>query len=253
VLAGILAGLLAASLQRRCRHASAATVPTLTAMVAVAGGLVFGLAWYWPEMGLAHIARLAVIHGAWGAAANATLNRLLLPLGLHHVTNNVVWYELGDLSRFAATAGREGGVFAAGFFPTMMFGLPGAALAILRTARPERRRIVGGILLSGAVTSFLTGVTEPVEFAFMFVAPILYLLHAVFAGVGAFLAVLVGAREGFSFSAGLVDYWLNYDLATRPLALLAVGIGMGVVYYASFVTIIRALDLPTPGRESPPA
>jgi N-acetylglucosamine PTS system EIICBA or EIICB component len=261
VLAGLLTGLVAATLHRRYHDVQLGAwlaffsgerlVPLLTAVIAVVGGAVFGLLWYWPEAWLARLGHWVVGQGALGAGIHALLNRLLLPFGLHHVMNGIVWYEYGDLTRFASTAGREGGVFTTGFFPTMMFGLPGAALAIVRTARPENRRVVGGLLLSGAVTSLLTGVTEPVEFAFMFAAPLLYVLHAALAGLGAFLAVALGCRDGFSFSAGLVDYVLNYDVATRPLALLAVGVALGVLYYTGFVALIRALNLATPGREGP--
>jgi PTS system N-acetylglucosamine-specific IIC component len=259
VLAGILAGLLAAELHQLCRtvrpggwwafFGGERLVPLVTAVVAIAGGIVFGFLWYWPESLLTRIGHWVYGQGALGAGIHAFLNRLLLPFGLHHVMNSLLWYDYGDLTRFDSSGGREGGLFTTGFFPTMMFGLPGAALAIVRTARPEHRRAVGGLLLSGALTSLVTGVTEPVEFAFMFAAPLLYVLHATLAGLGAFAAVVLGARDGFRFSAGLVDYVLNYDLATRPLVLLAVGIALGVVYYLVFVTVIRALDLPTPGRE----
>jgi PTS system N-acetylglucosamine-specific IIC component len=259
VLAGILAGLLAAELRWRCRDvrlggwwgwfSGERLVPLVTALVAVVGGVVFGLVWYWPEVALLRLGHWVAGQGALGAGIHVFLNRLLLPFGLHHVMNSLLFYDYGDLTRFIDTAGREGGVFTVGFFPTMMFGLPAAAVAIVRMARPEHRRAVGGLLLSGAITSLVTGVTEPVEFAFMFAAPLLYVLHAALAGIGAFAAVALGARDGFSFSAGLVDFILNYHVATRPLVVLAVGTGLGVLYYFSFTAVIRVFDVCTPGRE----
>ncbi len=136
-----------------------------------------------------------------------------------------------------------------GFFPIMMFGLPAAALAMYTTARPENKKTVGGVLISAAVTSFVTGVTEPIEFAFMFVAPVLYVVHAVLAALSAFITISLGMRCGFSFSAGFIDYVINWGIASRPVALFLVGLAFGVVYYVLFVLLIRALDIPTPGRE----
>jgi PTS system N-acetylglucosamine-specific IIC component len=183
------------------------------------------------------------------------LNRLLLVTGLHHVVNNLVWFVLGDfhgahgdIRRFFAGDPDAGG-FMTGFFPVMMFGLPAACLAMYRTARPERRKAVGGMLFSLALTSMLTGVTEPIEFTFMFLAPVLYGLHAVLTGLSMWLTQAIGMHLGFSFSAGLFDYALNFGKATRPLLLLPFGAVYAVVYYAVFAFAIRKLDLKTPGRE----
>jgi PTS system N-acetylglucosamine-specific IIC component len=131
----------------------------------------------------------------------------------------------------------------------MMFGLPGAALAIYRAARPERKPMVGGLMAAAALTSCVTGVTEPIEFAFMFAAPALYVLHAILTGLSGFVTASLGVRDGFSFSAGLVDYLLNFDVATRPLLLLAIGLVFGVLYYVLFSVLIRATNAPTLGRE----
>ena len=151
------------------------------------------------------------------------LNRLLIVTGLHHIINNVAWFILGDyhgvtgdLNRFVAgdpTAGR----FKSGFFPVMMFGLPAASLAIYHAARPERRKEVAGLLLSMALTAFLTGVTEPIEFSFMFLAPALYLIHALLTGSAMVIMNLLGVKLGFGFSAGLFDYLINFGKATRRL------------------------------------
>ena len=136
-----------------------------------------------------------------------------------------------------------------GFFPIMMFALPAAAFAIYRCARPEHRKAVGGIMLSAALTAFLTGVTEPLEFAFMFVAWPLYVLHAVLTGTSLALVNALGIKDGFGFSAGLFDYVLNFDIATKPLWLILIGLGYAAVYYFSFRFVIRRWNLKTPGRE----
>jgi PTS system N-acetylglucosamine-specific IIC component len=259
VLAGILSGLLAASLYQRYHKVKLPAwlaffggkrfVPMVTAVSAVLTGAVFGLFWIYPERGLAWVGNWAISHGPIGAAVHALLNRLLLPLGLHHVLNTVVWFQLGDLTKFVPSGGHEGGIFMTGFFPIMMFGLPGAALAIVTTAKPENRKVVAGVFVSAAITSFVTGVTEPIEFAFMFVAPVLYVVHALLTAVSAYLTIALGMRDGFSFSAGLIDYILNYEIASKPVHLLVTGVLFGVLYYVLFVILIKALDIPTPGRE----
>jgi PTS system N-acetylglucosamine-specific IIC component len=259
VLAGILMGLLAAYLHERFHtiklprwlafFGGKRFVPIITAVAALGAGVIFGLVWYWPEQLLTAVANWATGAGGVGAAVHAFLNRLLIPLGLHHVLNTVVWFQFGDLTKFFDTAGQEGGIFMTGWFPIMMFGLPAAALAMYSTAKPERRKAVGGIMISAALTSFVTGITEPIEFAFMYVAPALYVVHALLAAASGFITVSLGMRHGFGFSAGLTDYLLNFGIATRPLLLLLIGVIFGVVYYFVFVAFIRARDVPTPGRE----
>jgi PTS system N-acetylglucosamine-specific IIC component len=193
--------------------------------------------------------------GGFGLFVFGLLNRLLLVTGLHHVLNNLVWFVLGDfdgahgdIRRFFAGDPSAGG-FMTGFFPVMMFGLPAACFAMYREARPDRRKAVGGMLFSLALTSLLTGVTEPIEFTFMFLAPVLYGLHAVLTGLSMWLTQAIGMHLGFSFSAGLFDYALNFGKATRPLLLLPFGAVYALVYYAVFTVAIRKLDLKTPGRE----
>lgn len=259
VLAGILMGLMAAYLYERYHtiklpewlafFGGKRFVPIVTAFVGLVLGIIFGLVWYWPEQLLATIGDWVTGAGAFGAAVHAFLNRLLIPFGLHHVINSIVWFEFGDLTNFFDTAGAQGGQFMTGFFPIMMFGLPAAALAMYTTAKSANRKIVGGVLFSAALTSIITGITEPVEFAFMFVAPVLYVLHAVLTGVSAFITIALGMRHGFTFSSGLIDYLLNFGIATNPILLLIIGLIFGVIYYFVFVAVIRAMDIPTPGRE----
>ncbi len=193
--------------------------------------------------------------GSLGLFAYGVLNRILIVTGLHHILNNFAWFIVGDyhgatgdLKRFFA-GDPTAGAFMSGFFPVMMFGLPGACLAMYHTARPERRAAVAGLLLSLGLTSFLTGVTEPVEFTFMFLAPVLYALHAIATGLAMVVMNLFGVRLGFSFSAGLFDYVLNFSHAQRPLLLLPIGAAYFGLYYGVFRFCIVRLNLATPGRE----
>jgi len=201
----------------------------------------------------------AVLASGWlGLFVYGLLNRLLLVTGLHHILNNIAWFVLGDyhgttgdLRRFFA-GDPAAGAFMSGFFPVMMFGLPAACLAMYHSARPDRRKATGGMLLSLAATSFLTGVTEPIEFSFMFLAPQLFLLHAVLTGASMALMAWLGVHLGFGFSAGLFDFVLNFGKAQRPWLLLPVGAAYAAIYYTAFRAAIRWLDLKTPGREDEP-
>ena len=195
-----------------------------------------------------------------GGFVYGTLNRLLIPLGLHHILNNPPWFIFGeyttaggevvhgDIPRFLA-GDPTAGAFMTGFFPIMMFALPAAALAIWHEARPEHKKAVGGIMLSAGLTAFLTGVTEPLEFAFMFVAFPLYVIHALLTGTSLALVNWLGIKDGFGFSAGLFDYLLNFNIATHPLWLALIGLGYAVVYYFLFRFVIRKWNLRTMGRE----
>jgi PTS system N-acetylglucosamine-specific IIC component len=197
--------------------------------------------------------------GAVGVFVYGFLNRLLIPLGLHHVINSFIWFVFGefttaagevvtgDLSRFFA-GDPSAGFFMSGFFPMMMFGLPAAALAMYHSAKPENKAAVSGIFLSVGLTSFLTGITEPIEFAFMFLAPVLYLIHAILTGLSLVVTYLLGIQHGFGFSAGAIDYFLNYGLATRPIMIIPIGIVFFIVYYFLFRFAIQKFDIPTPGR-----
>jgi PTS system N-acetylglucosamine-specific IIC component len=199
--------------------------------------------------------RAIVDAGGLGLFVFGVVNRLLIVTGLHHIVNNIVWFVIGDfhgttgdLRRFLA-GDPSAGAFMSGFFPVMMFGLPAACLAMYHEALPGRRKAVGGMLFSLALTSFLTGVTEPIEFTFMFLAPLLYAIHAVLTGIAMALMDALNVKLGFGFSAGLFDYVLNYGKATNPLLLLPIGAAYALIYYALFRFVIRKLNLKTPGRE----
>ncbi len=207
-----------------------------------------------------HAALIAVSQGVVGAGdaglfVYGALNRLLIVTGLHHILNNIAWFIIGDfhgstgdLKRFFA-GDPTAGVFMAGFFPVMMFGLPAACLAMYHCAPKARRTEVGGMLVSMALTSFLTGVTEPIEFTFMFLAPALYGVHMLLTGASFVLMNFLRVKLGFSFSAGLFDYLINFKLSTRPLLLLPVGALYFALYYLVFRAVITMFGLKTPGRE----
>lgn len=241
-------------------------VPIITGCVCLLWAVLFGLAWTPLTLGLDTFSELLSSSGKIGLFIYGTLNRLLIVTGLHHILNNVVWfvhgtYEYfnpitqltetarGDLSRFFA-GDPDSGVFMAGFFPVMMFGLPAACLAMYRNALPQNRQAAGGILLSMALTSFLTGITEPIEFAFMFLAPVLYAIHAVLTGLSAVVMDVLNVKLGFGFSAGLIDYVINFNKETNPLLLLPIGAAYFAVYFLLFDLVIRKFDLKTIGRES---
>ncbi|MEV7088675.1 PTS transporter subunit EIIC [Streptomyces sp. NPDC093085] len=231
-------------------------VPILAAFAGLVIGIVFGYIWPVLGAGLHSFGEWLVGSGAIGAGIFGVANRALIPVGMHHLLNSFPWFQAGtfdgksgDINRFLAgdpTAGQ----FMTGFFPIMMFALPAACLAITHCARPERRKAVGGMMLSLALTAFVTGVTEPIEFTFMFIAPVLYAIHAVLTGVSMALTWALGMKDGFGFSAGAVDFFLNLGIATNPGGLVLVGLGFAVLYYAIFRFAIVRFNLPTPGRES---
>ncbi len=231
-------------------------VPIVSGVAGLVLAAVFGFGFSLLSQGVDQLSVAITGSGAIGVFVFGLLNRLLLVTGLHHLLNNIVWFVAGDyhgtsgdLRRFFA-GDPSAGIFMAGFFPVMMFGLPAACLAMYHSAKPERRKAVGGMLLSLALTSALTGVTEPIEFSFMFLAPVLYAVHAVLTGLSMALMDLLGVKMGFGFSAGLLDYVLNFGKATRPLVLLPVGAVYFVLYYGLFRFFIRKFDLATPGREA---
>ena len=266
VPAGLLAGYVAGLLYNRYAEIR---LPSYLAFfggrrfVPIAAGfagllLAGAFGWGWPllERGMDGLSRAVLDSGEAGLFVYGVLNRVLIVTGLHHVLNNLAWFIVGeydgatgDLNRFFA-GDPTAGVFMSGFFPVMMFGLPAACLAMYHAAPAGRRRAAGGLLLSMALTSFLTGVTEPIEFTFVFLAPALYALHAVLTGTAMVLMDLLGVRLGFGFSAGLFDYVLNYGKATQPLLMLPVGLLYGLVYYVTFRFVIARFGLSTPGREA---
>ena len=196
--------------------------------------------------------------GAIGAGIYGFFNRLLIPFGLHHALNSVFWFDvagINDIGKFWGTM--EGGIlgqtgmYMSGFFPVMMFGLPAAALAMYHTAKENKKKVAAGLLMAAALSSFFTGVTEPLEFAFMFLAPALYAIHALLTGISMAIVALLPVRAGFNFSAGFVDWFLSFKapFAENPLYLIPIGLIVAVVYYIVFRIVIVKFNLKTPGRE----
>ncbi|MGW7083982.1 PTS transporter subunit EIIC [Streptomyces sp. NPDC054871] len=231
-------------------------VPILSAFAGLFIGIIFGYIWPVLGTGLHNFGEWLVGSGAVGAGIFGVVNRALIPVGMHHLLNSFPWFQAGsyegksgDIARFLQ-GDPSAGQFMTGFFPIMMFALPAACLAIVHCARPERRKVVGGMMFSLALTAFVTGVTEPIEFTFMFIAPVLYAIHAVLTGVSMALTWALGMKDGFGFSAGAIDFFLNLGIATKPWMLVLVGLCFAAVYYAIFRFAITKWNLPTPGRES---
>lgn len=236
--------------------------PIITSFAMIAVSCVFYFVWPIIYSGLVTFGEWMVGLGPWGAGIYAFFNRLLIPTGLHHAINSVFWWDvagINDIPNFlAGAASLEAGtavkgvtgMYQAGFFPIMMFGLPGAALAMIRTARPERRKEVKALMMAGILATISTGLTEPIEFSFMFLAPGLYLVHAVLSGISMIVAALFKSTAGFGFSAGLIDYVLSLQnpVANKPWILLIMGVVTFFIYYFLFKFIIEKFDLKTPGR-----
>ncbi|MGZ9931164.1 PTS transporter subunit EIIC [Streptomyces sp. NC-S4] len=271
VLGGIIMGLLAAVLWQRFHRTKLVDwlgffngrrlVPIIMAFVGVIAGVFFGLVWEPIGEVISNFGEWMTGLGAAGAGIFGAINRALIPIGMHQFVNTVAWFQIGDftnaagevvhgdLNRFFA-GDPEAGLFMTGFFPIMMFGLPAAALAIAHSARPERRKAVTGMMVSLALTSFVTGVTEPIEFSFMFIAPVLYVIHAVLTALSMAITWALGVHAGFTFSAGLIDLGLGWSKATNPWMIIPVGLVFGAIYYFGFRFAITKFNLPTPGRES---
>lgn len=269
VLGGILVGLVAAFLWQRYHRIKLPPylaffggrrfVPMITALAAMILAVLMSFLYSGFDAGITALGVWTTENAVLGGFVYGFANRLLLPLGLHHILNNPPWFLIGsydtgdgvvsgDIARFLS-GDPTAGIFMAGFFPIMMFALPAAALAIWHEARPENRKAVGGIMISVALTAFLTGVTEPLEFAFMFVAFPLYVLHAFLTGTSMALVNYLEIKQGFGFSAGLFDFVLNWNIATNPAWLIVIGLGYAALYYVLFRLIIRRFNLKTPGRE----
>ncbi|MDJ1047862.1 PTS N-acetyl glucosamine transporter subunit IIABC [Klebsiella pneumoniae] len=273
VLAGIITGLVAGAVYNRWAgiklpdflsfFSGKRFVPIATGFFCLILAAIFGYVWPPVQHAIHSGGEWIVSAGALGSGIFGFINRLLIPTGLHQVLNTIAWFQIGeftnaagavfhgDINRFYAGDGTAG-MFMSGFFPIMMFGLPGAALAMYLAAPKARRPMVGGMLLSVAITAFLTGVTEPLEFLFMFLAPLLYLLHAVLTGISLFIATALGIHAGFSFSAGAIDYVLMYSLpaaSKNVWMLLVMGVVFFFVYFLLFSAVIRMFNLKTPGRE----
>ncbi|MFI5807737.1 PTS transporter subunit EIIC [Streptomyces sp. NPDC051561] len=270
VFGGIVMGLLAAYFWQKYHRTKLVDwlgffngrrlVPIIMSFVAIIFAAL--CLWVWPPIGsaLESFSDWLIGLGALGAGIFGIANRGLLVIGLHQFLNVPIWFQFGsytkpdgsvvhgDINRFLAgdpTAGQ----FTTGFFPIMMFALPAAALAITHCAKPHRRKAVGGLMLSVGLTSLVTGITEPLEYSFLFIAPALYAIHAVLTGVSMAVTWGLGVKDGFSFSAGLIDYVINWGLATKPWMIIPIGLCFAVVYYALFRFAITKFNLPTPGRE----
>ena len=273
---GILSGLVAATVYNYFHEiqlpeflaffSGKRAVPIITsAVMLVVSGILF---YVWPSIYtvLINFGMSIMGLGAVGAGIYGFFNRLLIPLGLHHTLNSIFWFNIAginDIGRFwgpsdaaylnipEVLAGKYTvGMYQAGFFPMMMFGLPAAGLAMYLTAKKEQKKVIGSLMLAAGFTSFLTGVTEPLEFSFMFVAPVLYFVHALLSGISVGVVAMLKYTAGFGFSAGLFDYILSLrnPNAIKPLLLLPVGLIVGLVYFAVFYFVIKIFDIKTPGR-----
>ncbi|MGE8150732.1 N-acetylglucosamine-specific PTS transporter subunit IIBC [Pseudomonas vancouverensis] len=271
MLAGIVSGLMAGALYNRFKDIKLPEylaffgdrrfVPIITGFAAVGLGVAFGYIWPPIQHAINSFGTLMMESGSFGAFVFGVFNRLLIVTGLHHILNNMAWFVFGnftdpatgalvtgDLSRYFA-GDPKGGQFMTGMFPMMIFGLPAACLAMYRNALPERRKVMGGIFLSMALTSFLTGVTEPIEFAFMFLAPLLYLLHALLTGLSMATTNALNIHLGFTFSGGFIDMILGWGKSTNGWLVVPVGLAYALIYYLVFDFCIRRFNLKTPGRE----
>ena len=266
---GIIAGLIGSMCYNRFKNtqlpdwlsffSGKRCVAIVSGVVSIIASVV--LLFVWPVIfgALVALGEAIVSLDAVGAGIYAFFNRLLIPFGLHHALNNVFWFDtigLGDLTHFwagetSADVTWSLGMYMSGFFPCMMFGIPGAALAMVQCAKKEKRKIVIGLVGSAAVAAFVCGVTEPFEFAFMFLAPVLYLVYSLLYGIFTTITVALGFRAGFSFSAGLTDLVFSAQLpaAAKTMLIIPLGAAAFVVFYLVFRVLITKLDLKTPGRE----
>ena len=263
---GILSGVIGASCYNKFKNtklpdalgffSGKRSVAIMTSLVSLVASLVLYFTFPMIYGGLVSIGKSIVSIGAVGAGIFGFLNRILIPIGMHHALNSVFWFDvagINDLPNFWAGVGTQGvtGIYMTGFFPVMMFGLPAGALAMYHTAKESKKKAAAGILLAAALSSFFTGVTEPLEFAFMFLAPGLYIVHAVLTGISMFVCALLPMRAGFNFSAGFVDWFLSFKapMAESPMLLIAIGLVFAALYYVSFRFMIVKFNLMTPGRE----
>ncbi|GGG00828.1 PTS glucose transporter subunit IIBC [Rhodococcoides trifolii] len=270
VLAGIVIGLLSAILWQRFYRqklpdylgffSGRRLVPILTAVTGLVVAVIMSFVYPLFYSALNWVGNTVADHSVVGSGIYGFANRMLIPAGLHHILNSVVWFLVGDyqdaggqlvrgdLNRFFA-GDPSAGVFMTGFFPILMFALPAAAFAIYRNAKPSQKKVVGGIMLSTGLTAFVTGITEPLEYSFMFVAWPLYIIHAFLTGTSMALCNALGIHDGFTFSAGGIDYLLNYGIATKAWMLIPIGLVYAVIYYFLFSFVIKKWNLRTPGRE----
>ncbi|MDF9824019.1 PTS system N-acetylglucosamine-specific IIC component [Breznakia sp. PF5-3] len=259
---GILSGVIASGIYNRFNKKTFQQVNKylvillITILITIIVAIILYFLWPFIYEGLISFGALVSGLGPLGAGIYAFFNRLLIPIGMHHALNSVFWFDvigINDIGNFWASTGTLGvtGMYQAGFFPIMMFGLPGVAFAMLKTAYPQNREKIKSFLLSAAFASFFTGVTEPLEFAFMFIAPPLYLLHAIITGICVFIAAQFQWIAGFSFSAGFIDFILSFNMpfSKTPIMLVVLGIFIFFLYYFTFTYVIKKFNMHTLGRE----
>ena len=234
-------------------------VITLMPIYSVLMGMLLSVVWPPIQDGLNAFSLGLGSMGALGVFLFGFLNRLLIPVGLHHVVNSYIYYALGswtspagdvvtgDLARFIA-GDPAAGTYLTMFYVTMMFGLPSAAFAMYRASKKSKREETGGLMISTASTAFLTGITEPIEFSFMFVAPQLYFVHAFYTGLAGAICYLLNVRMGFVNNGDIIDMVLNWNRASNPVMLVVIGLVFAVLYYVTFYVLITKMDLKTPGR-----
>jgi len=267
VFVGIIVGVLAGTLYNRFYDiklpeflgffAAKRFVPIVTAISAIGVGVLAGYFWHYAQSGIDAFSNAIIGLNEVGTFIYGVLNRLLIPLGLHHILNSVFWFQLGDytylkdgvevvangdLHRFFA-GDKTAGIYMSGFYVIMMFGLPAMAYAIYLNTPKNARKRVGAVLLGVAFTSFLTGITEPLEFLFLFVAPVLFVVHALLTGLALASAQMLDIHAGFGFSAGFIDYIINYKLATNPLLILPLGAVFALIYFVVSYYTIRYFKL----------
>lgn len=270
VLAGIIVGILTGYLYNKFNDIQLPEflgffggkrfVPIITSVSCLILGVGAGFVWPSIQGALDTFGNEMAAAGAIGAFVFGLLNRLLLPFGLHHVFNSIFWFQFGsypkadgtiaqgDIARFFA-GDPTAGTYMSGFFFIMMFALPAACFAMILAAKKSKRKAITGMFLSIALTAFLTGITEPIEFTFMFLAPVLYVFHALMTGIALAVASILGIKLGFGFSAGLTDYLLGFGISTKPILAIGVGLIFAAIYFVVFYLVIKKFNLKTPGRE----
>lgn len=265
---GILAGLIGSTCYNKFKgtklpsalafFSGKRSVAIVTAGMSIVAALILFFAWPAIFGALVSFGEMIMGAGAIGAGIYGFFNRLLIPFGLHHALNFVFWFDIAGIDDIGKFWGQiEGGVkgvtgmYQAGFFPVMMFGLPAGALAMYHTAKENKKKVAAGLLGAAALSAFFTGVTEPLEFAFMFLAPGLYVVHALLTGITVAVVAALPVRAGFNFSAGFVDWFLSFKapMALNPIYLLGIGLIVAVIYYVVFRIVIVKFNLKTPGRE----
>lgn len=265
---GILAGLIGSTCYNKFKgtklpsalafFSGKRSVAIVTAGMSIVAALILFFAWPAIFGALVSFGEMIMGAGAIGAGIYGFFNRLLIPFGLHHALNSVFWFDIAGIDDIGKFWGQiEGGVkgvtgmYQAGFFPVMMFGLPAGALAMYHTAKENKKKVAAGLLGAAALSAFFTGVTEPLEFAFMFLAPGLYVVHALLTGITVAVVAALPVRAGFNFSAGFVDWLLSFKapMALNPIYLLGIGLIVAVIYYVVFRIVIVKFNLKTPGRE----